>query len=313
MKAIAVVAASSVFLALSLEVSALEIKQAAPMHIVTMPEPAHITPSPAQPHIAPQPPTSVNGRSPTQTINSLLAQGNALARQQRFQEAIEAYSRAIDINSNYDVIWYNRGLVYASLGPNNYGQAWKDFSRAIDLNPGNDRAFLNRAMLNKYAGRQQYYLDDLNMAANLGNQKAQSILSAAAGNGAPQSAMATQVQGSNARPPVDAPAAMFGRDWRLRVPGAAYQTENVVAGTRTTHVSTGTGQLPHVVNISTNGTYVWKAYGQIIQGQWVAGVKRGYPLTLMNGYEGKNWNATISDGQLLLWDGNSLAGQFRGS
>ena len=61
-------------------------------------------------------------------------------------------------------------------------------------------------------------------------------------------------------------------------------------GTRTLHVGAGTGNLPLTVTISPDGTYVWKADGKAIRGQWKPG-KEDYPVILQNGYEGKNTTA----------------------
>jgi len=59
------------------------------------------------------------------------------------------------------------------MGPANFTQAWEDFSRSIELNPRNDHAFLNRAIINKYGGREQYFMEDLGRAVQLGNGKAE--------------------------------------------------------------------------------------------------------------------------------------------
>lgn len=112
-------------------------------------------------------------------------------------------------------------------------------------------------------------------------------------------------------PPPCEHKSVFGREWRLFIGGASYVTENNAQGTRTLHVGAGTGNLPLTVTISPDGNYVWKAYDKTIRGQWKPG-KEDYPVVLQNGYEGKNWFATIHRCQLLLWDGKTLAGQFSG-
>jgi hypothetical protein len=119
----------------------------------------------------------------------------------------------------------------------------------------------------------------------------------------------------DAPPQGDSLAPLFNRGWKLAVPGAAWQSTNVAAGTVTTHVSAGSGQLPHIVTISPNGSYVWTNYGERVQGNWERS-KDGQSLVLVNGYEGKNWNVAQQSpqrgGGILLWTGNSLAEQFRG-
>lgn len=111
--------------------------------------------------------------------SELIAKGNALYKERRFGEALVAYTQAVDANPNSDVALTNRGIAYASLGPDNYAAARNDFDKATSLNPNNGNAFFSRALLNKRTGQQQAYLDDLNSAARLGHDKAQAQLAAA--------------------------------------------------------------------------------------------------------------------------------------
>lgn len=106
---------------------------------------------------------------------------------------------------------------------------------------------------------------------------------------------------------------MFDRDWHLSIPGAVWTDDNIATDTSTLHVSAGSGSLPHVLNISTDGTYMWKAYDEVIRGRWEHSDNVNYPIILQKAYEGKNWNVSLEKYGLLLWDGESLAGQFHGS
>ena len=127
--------------------------------------------------IAPAPAAGRDRNGAAREHAALIKRGNALFAEQRYAEAVAAYSQAIEVNPNNEHGWFNRGLAYANLGESNLAPAWQDFSRVIELNPRNDHAFYNRAIVNKHGGREQNYLDDLGTAAQLGNAKAQAQLS----------------------------------------------------------------------------------------------------------------------------------------
>jgi tetratricopeptide (TPR) repeat protein len=58
--------------------------------------------------------------------------GNALYLQEKYKEAIDAYTRAIEIETDYYTAWFNRACMYTKLGNNE--QALKDLKQAIKLN-----------------------------------------------------------------------------------------------------------------------------------------------------------------------------------
>ena len=61
--------------------------------------------------------------------------GNTLSRQSRFEEAIEAYKRAIENNPNATVAHFNLGLAYKNL--NRLGEAAIAFEKTVELEPRN--------------------------------------------------------------------------------------------------------------------------------------------------------------------------------
>ena len=61
--------------------------------------------------------------------------GNILSRQNRFEEAAEAYKRSIEKNPNATVAHFNLGLAYKSL--NRLGEAAAAFEKTVELEPGN--------------------------------------------------------------------------------------------------------------------------------------------------------------------------------
>ena len=67
--------------------------------------------------------------------------GNALFKQNKYNEAIEYYERAIKINNTIEVLYSNKGTCEKCL--KNYKQAIKDYKKALEINPKNTKN-LNR-------------------------------------------------------------------------------------------------------------------------------------------------------------------------
>ena len=72
---------------------------------------------------------------------TLKEKGNALFKQNKFNEAIDYYERAIRINNSIEVLYSNKGTCEKCL--KNYKQAIKDYKKALELNPKNTKN-LNR-------------------------------------------------------------------------------------------------------------------------------------------------------------------------
>ncbi|CAD8214280.1 unnamed protein product [Paramecium pentaurelia] len=72
----------------------------------------------------------------------LLNEGMALRKLNKYQEAIECYSKAININPNYDKAWYNKGMALYNL--NKYQEAIECYDKAITINPIYDTAWSNK-------------------------------------------------------------------------------------------------------------------------------------------------------------------------
>jgi len=108
--------------------------------------------------------------------------GKVLVERNDLQAALRLYSRAIELNPNYDVSYYNSGCTKAEL--KDYAGAIADYSRAISLNPQDVLSYYNRAYarteLKDFAGAIADYeaalkLDpyDAHIYNNLGNLKAE--------------------------------------------------------------------------------------------------------------------------------------------
>ncbi|MDO8958074.1 MAG: tetratricopeptide repeat protein [Deltaproteobacteria bacterium] len=113
-------------------------------------------------------------------VNSLSAtdwveKGKALGIAGRIQEAIGAFTRAIELDPKYDARAYNnRGLAYGNLG--NYRQAISDFDRAIDLDPKLASSYYNRGVAHNKLGNYRQSVEEFKIAARLGHNGAKNFL-----------------------------------------------------------------------------------------------------------------------------------------
>jgi len=70
--------------------------------------------------------------------------GLALARLEQYDSAIEAYDRAVELNSSYMEPWNNRGIAMV-LGYEDVAGALQSFDRAIQIDPRSVEAWVNKA------------------------------------------------------------------------------------------------------------------------------------------------------------------------
>ena len=68
--------------------------------------------------------------------------GNAYNRLGNYQQAIANYNRAIKLDPKLAMAYNNRGIAYKNLG--NYNQAIADYTKAIELDPKDAKAYTNR-------------------------------------------------------------------------------------------------------------------------------------------------------------------------
>ena len=61
-----------------------------------------------------------------------------------FEQAIQYYDKAINLNPNYAIAYFYRGNAYGNKGE--LDQAIQDFTKAIDLNPNDAKAYNNRGI-----------------------------------------------------------------------------------------------------------------------------------------------------------------------
>ena len=81
----------------------------------------------------------------TETAEEWNNRGAYLLSLGKFEEAIDAFNKAIELDPNCDKAYSNRGGAYFYL--KYYDKSLKDFNKAIDLNPKNDANYYNRGLL----------------------------------------------------------------------------------------------------------------------------------------------------------------------
>ncbi len=84
--------------------------------------------------------------------------------------ALADYAKAIKLNPDNSYAYYNRGIVYADIGQ--YLLAIADYTKAIELNPGYAIAYYNRGNAYNRNGRSDLALPDYNKAIELNPQYA---------------------------------------------------------------------------------------------------------------------------------------------
>ena len=82
-----------------------------------------------------------------------------------YNEAICDYTSTIDIRPNHSFCFYNRGITYNKLG--DYKKSIYDFSKAIELEPNKPEFYFNRACLYKNIKNYQSAIEDYNIVIKL--------------------------------------------------------------------------------------------------------------------------------------------------
>jgi len=82
--------------------------------------------------------------------------------ERNYNDAIDAYSKAIELNPNYADAYLFRGFAFSVLLK--YGEAIKDFDKAIKLNPKDEWAYNNRGQSNWYLGNYNQAMKDFSKA-----------------------------------------------------------------------------------------------------------------------------------------------------
>ena len=99
------------------------------------------------------------------STESYLELGLNLSEQDEFVDAIEAYTKAISLDSNNALAYYNRGLAFYQL--RNHKAALADFNTTIELRPDVAVAYKKRALILIYLENYADAIADYEQAAKL--------------------------------------------------------------------------------------------------------------------------------------------------
>ncbi len=97
-----------------------------------------------------------------ETASVLFHQGFASSNKGEYEEAIEKYDEAIELNPNHTELYNNRGIVKKNL--RQYQEAIIDYDKAIELNPNYARAYSNRGIAKGKLEQYQEAISNFNKA-----------------------------------------------------------------------------------------------------------------------------------------------------
>ena len=94
-----------------------------------------------------------------------IRQGIRAVEEAQYEKAIEAYTRAIELDSGNAVAYYDRGIAHKGLGQ--HKKALEDYSKAIELDPKYAHAYNNRSIIYKDLGQNKKAIEDCSKAIEL--------------------------------------------------------------------------------------------------------------------------------------------------
>ena len=83
--------------------------------------------------------------------------GNALVKEKKYKEALDCYTKAIEIDPNDPILYSNRSAMHLNLGE--YDQSINDAEKAISLKPDYAKAYLRKGKALEGQQRLQEALD----------------------------------------------------------------------------------------------------------------------------------------------------------
>lgn len=108
-------------------------------------------------------PTEGNDNEPSSTVHFRVGMFHVVRGE--YEQAIESFSRAIELEPDFDEAFQERGNCHAALGQ--YAQALSDYARVIVLMPNYGRPYYQRALVYLAQGKPDAALSDLKVAVGL--------------------------------------------------------------------------------------------------------------------------------------------------
>lgn len=99
------------------------------------------------------------------TASGWIEKGVALVVEGKYNEAIEVFNKAIQLNPNDAVAYNNRGAAYGQIG--NYKQQIEDCNKALQLDPKDAVAYNNRGVAYGELGNHEQEIADCTKAIEL--------------------------------------------------------------------------------------------------------------------------------------------------
>ena len=104
---------------------------------------------------------------------AFLARGSVYLKMSDTNNAINDFSRALEIDAKHPKAYHLRGLAHEMAGDND--EALSDFNRAIDIDTEYGAAFYSRASLLTKMGQEDSALEDMKMVNHLSNLNIESF------------------------------------------------------------------------------------------------------------------------------------------
>jgi len=105
----------------------------------------------------------VNIAVAAQSSDSWVQEGRMLTNSGKYNEAITAYDKAIEINPHNSLAWNGKGIVLDELGK--FDEAIKTYTKAIEIDPQYFEAWINKGVdlvnLNKYDEAKASYENEI--------------------------------------------------------------------------------------------------------------------------------------------------------
>lgn len=107
-------------------------------------------------------------------MNALLRRGFAYSQTEKYELAVADFSKIIAMKPNHIWAYTSRGSAYNKM--KKYTLAMNDFNKVLTLDPENQEAYNNRGWAKKFTGDSDGACADWKKSKKMGNQEAKIIL-----------------------------------------------------------------------------------------------------------------------------------------